>query len=154
MHTSCLLNMFLDVRIPELEWFANDPTTTAWFAWNAFKYPATGHVRLDMIRTGPWKPIPACSISVDEIAVKTQREPADVPIRVFYIVFLDFWQYYFRLLWYLICFDIVVPATDFDSSKHKEVHSGGNLWTPQTRLRRHGHHDMCWLILVFEPSIT
>ena len=40
-----------------------------------------------MIRTGPWKPIPACSISVDEIAVKTQREPADVPIRVFYIVF-------------------------------------------------------------------
>jgi hypothetical protein len=38
-----------------------------------------------MIRTGPWKPwkpIAACSISVDEIAVKTQREPADVPIRV------------------------------------------------------------------------
>jgi hypothetical protein len=54
--------------------------------------------------------------------------------------------------WYVLILWLQQLILTLQSTKRSIL--GGNLWTPQTRLRHHSHHDMCWLILVFEPSIT
>lgn len=85
-------------------------------------------------------------------STRTSRRPYSSNYSVLFFWIFDSTTSDYFGTWYVLILWLQQLILTLQSTKRSIL--GGNLWTPQTRLRHHSHHDMCWLILVFEPSIT